>query len=359
MPDGKPNEGIAEIVALTEKILQEHPSHPGALHLYIHLMEPTPTPERAEKAADTLLTMMPDAGHMVHMSSHIFHRIGRYADAVKSNQLAVAADEKYIEDNQAEALYAIGYYPHNIHFLWFSATAGGQSRVAIESALKLAGKIDDDTLEKLPFTAIFRTVPYWAYARFGMWDKILKEPAPPDINAFLIGAWQYARGLAFVATGQIEKAQQSLAAVRTIMRNEQLNDNLFSKNTARNVLAIAPEVLAGEIAASQGKFDVAVSHLERAVQLEDALVYTEPAEWHFPPRQALGAILLEAGRAADAEAVYREDLRRNRENGWALYGLLQSLRMQQKKQEADLVEARFKKAWSHADIVLTSSRFGR
>ncbi|SET14121.1 hypothetical protein SAMN05216326_11314 [Nitrosomonas marina] len=357
--DETPKEGIAEIVALTEQVLQQHPNHPAALHLYIHLVEPTSTPERAEKAADTLLTIMPAAGHMVHMPSHIFHRVGRYGDAVKSNQLAIAADEDYIRQSQAEGLYAIGYYPHNIHFLWYSATAGGQSRIAIESALKLAGKVDDTTLEEQPFTALFRMVPYWAYARFGLWDRVLEEPAPPATNAFLNGTWHYVRGLAFVASGQLEKAQKALEAVRTILRNEKLDAHLFSKNTMRTILVIAPEVLAGEIAAAQGKFDTAVAHLEKAVQLEDALVYTEPTEWHFPPRLALGAILLEAGRAAEAEAVYREDLRRNRENGWALFGLMQSLRAQQKTQEADSVEARFKKAWSQADITLTASRFGR
>lgn len=359
MPDGKPYAGTAEIVALTEKVLQLHPNHPAALHLYIHLMEPTLTPEKAEKAADTLLTLMPEAGHMVHMSSHIYHRVGRYADAVRSNQLAVAADEDYIKQSQAKGLYTIGYYPHNIHFLWFSATASGQSQIAIESALKLAGKIDDTTLQEQPFTAVFRMVPYWAYARFGLWDKVLEEPAPPAANAFLRGAWHYVRGLAFVASVQLEQAQESLQAVQSILRNEKLDGPLFSKNTPRTILKIAPEILAGEIAAAQGKFDTAVAHLEKAVHLEDALVYTEPAEWHFSPRLALGAILLEAGRTVEAETVYWDDLRHRRENGWALFGLMQSLRVQQKTQDAELVEARFKKAWSHADVTLTASRFGR
>lgn len=359
MPDGEPYDGTAEIVALTEKVLQHHPNHPAALHLYIHLMEPTSMPERAEKAADTLLTLMPEAGHMVHMSSHIYHRVGRYADAVRSNRLAVAADEDYIKQSQAEGLYTIGYYPHNIHFLWFSATASGQSQIAIESALKLAGKIDDATLEEQPFTAIFRIVPYWTYARFGLWDKVLQEPAPPAANAFLRGAWHYVRGLAFVASGQLEQAQESLDAVRTILRDEKLDGPLFSKNTPRTILEIAPEVLAGEIAAAQGKFDTAVAHLEKAVHLEDALVYTEPAEWHFSPRLALGAILLEAGRALEAETVYWDDLRHRRENGWALFGLMQSLRAQQKTEEAELVEVRFKRAWSQADVTLAASRFGR
>ncbi|GJL75781.1 MAG: hypothetical protein NMNS02_18870 [Nitrosomonas sp.] len=359
MPDGQPHEGIAEIVALTEDVLHRFPAHPGALHLYIHLIEPTSTPERAEKAADTLLTLMPAAGHMVHMPSHIYQRVGRYEDAMKSNQLAIAADEDYIEQSKAQGLYAIGYYPHNIHFLWFAATASGQSKVAIESAEKLAGNIDDATLQEMPLTAVFRMIPYWTYARFGLWQKILEEPAPPATNLFLKGSWHYVRGLAFVATGRLTQAEKELTDLRIIMQDPSLEGGLFSKNTTRTVLRIAPEVLAGEIAAARGQFDTAVSHLEKAVRLEDALIYTEPAEWHYPPRLALGAILLESGRPGEAEVVYWEDLRKNRDNGWALYGLLQALRAQNKTQEAEVIEARFKKAWENADVVLTASRFAR
>ncbi len=359
MLDGQPYEGIAEIVALTEDVLHRFPTHPGALHLYIHLIEPTSTPERAEKAADTLLTLMPAAGHMVHMPSHIYQRVGRYVDAMKSNQLAIAADEDYIEQSKAQGLYAIGYYPHNIHFLWFAATASGQSRVAIESAEKLAGNIDDATLQEMPLTAVFRMIPYWTYARFGLWQKILDESAPPATNLFLKGSWHYVRGLAFVATGKLTQAEKELTELRIIMQDPSLDGALFSKNTTRTVLRIAPEVLAGEIAAARGQFDTAVSHLDKAVRLEDALIYTEPSEWHYPPRLALGAILLESGRPGEAEVVYWEDLRKNRDNGWALYGLLQALRAQNKTQEAEVIEARFKKAWENADVVLTASRFAR
>ncbi|SDY36673.1 hypothetical protein [Nitrosomonas sp. Nm33] len=359
MPDGHPYEGTTEIVAITEEIMRKNPKHPGAVHMYIHLMEPTCTPERAEKAADTLLTLMPDAGHTVHMPSHIYQRIGRYADSMKSNQLAITADEHYLTQYQAQGIYPMGYYPHNIHFLWFAATLDGQSKIAIEAARKAATKIDDAVLNELPETAIFRVIPYWSLARFGHWQAVLQEPAPPASNAFLTGSWHYVRGLAFVATGQLQQAEQELASLRKIMQNPSLDATLFSQNTARTVLAIGLEVLAGEIKAAHGKFDEAIAHLDRAVRLEDGLVYTEPAEWHFPPRLALGAILLEAGRPAEAETVYWEDLRRNRNNGWALYGLLQALRAQQKNDQAVLIEARFKKAWERADIMLNASRFGR
>ncbi|PTR06372.1 hypothetical protein C8R32_11186 [Nitrosospira sp. Nsp5] len=358
MRDGYPIGGTAEIVALTENVIRRNPKHPGAVHMYIHLVEPTSTPERAEKAADTLLTLMPAAGHAVHMPSHIYQRVGRYADAIKSNQLAIAADEEYLSHSDVQGMYPIMYTPHNIHFLWFAATMDGQSRLAIESARKVAGTIDDAALEAVPGTGIFRVTPYWAYAKFGKWNEILQEPPPPATNAFLKGGWHYVRGLAFAATRQLPQAEQELEALRGIMKNGSLDWPLMSLNTARDVLSIGPEVLAGEIATARGQFDSAIAHLDRAVRLEDALVYTEPSEWQSSPRLVLGAILLEAGRAAEAETVYWEDLRRNRNNGWALYGLLQTLRAQKKDDQAALIEARFKKAWARADVALNASRFG-
>ncbi len=356
--DGAPHEGTAEIVALTEQVIAKNPRHPGALHMYIHLLEST-MPERAEKAADTLLTLMPAAGHMVHMPGHIYQRVGRYADAIRSNELAIAADEDYITQCRAQGLYPMGYYPHNIHFLWFAASADGQGAKAIEAARSLAAKIDDEMLKAAPFTAGFRMVPYYALTRFGRWNDMLALPEPPAISAPLRATWHYARGLARVARNELPAADQELAQLKTLLGDESMKRPLFSPNLAGAILAIAPEVLAGEIAAARGDYDRAIAHLDRAVRLEDSLVYTEPAEVHFPPRLALGAILLEAGRPAEAEPVYWDDLRRNRESGWALFGLGQALRAQQKTDAAALIDARFKAAWVRADVTLTASRLGR
>lgn len=358
MRDDYPLEATKEIVAITEDVLQRNPRHPGATHMYIHLVEPTNTPERAEQAADTLLTLMPDAGHLIHMPSHIYLRVGRYEDAISANQRAIAADERYLVRQHEHGFYAMAYFPHNIHFLWAAATAGGQSTLAIESARKVAGTIDDAVLKEMPMTGIFRVVPYWALTRFGKWDEMLQEPEPPASNAFLKGGWHYARGLAFTAKRQLSQAEQELAALRAIMKDDSLNGPLLSVNTARSVLRIGPAVLAGEIAAARGHFDSAIAHLEQAVRLEDSLAYTEPPEWQAPPRLILGALLLEAGHPAEAETVYWEDLRRNRNNGWALYGLLQALRAQGKNERAALVEERFNKAWARADVKLGASRFG-
>ena len=358
MRDGRPYEGTVEAVQLIESAMRRNPRHPGALHLYIHLMESTSEAWKAEAAADTLLTLAPAAGHLVHMPSHIYQRIGRYADAVRSNELAVLADEDYITQCRAQGLYPMGYYPHNVHFLWFAATMDGRSGLAIESARKVASRIDDKALAEMPMLAGFRVVPYYALTRFHRWDEMLREPEPPAGQPFLTGIWHYARGLAFLGKGQLAEAERELEAVRRVSGSSDavLDQPLFSPNTARSILAIAPEVLAGEIAAARKQHDIAVAHLERAVRLEDGLVYTGPAEWHYPPRHALGAVLLAAGRPAEAETVYWEDLRRNPGNGFALQGLLHALRAQDKAEDAGLVEQRLAAAWGRSDAQLGSSR---
>src|SRR5436190_14617668 len=356
--DGMPYDRTSEIVGLTEKVIAKNPNHPGALHLYIHLMEAYQA-GKAEVAADRLLTLMPAAGHMVRLPAHHYQRVGRYADAAKSNVMAIAADEDYISQCRAQGLYPMAYYPHNLHFLSFAATAEGNSQVAIDAARKAASQVNDDTLKAVPLLAGFRVVPYYALTRFGKWDEMLREPEPPAISVYMNGIWHYARGTAFLGKGQTNEADQELAKLTALMPDKSLDGPLFSPNTARAILTIAQEVLGGEIDAAKKGYDSAVTHLERAVRLEDALVYTEPAEFHFPPRQALGAVLLDAGRPGEAETVYWEDLRRNKENGWSLFGLAQALKAQGKKDDAALVVARFNNAWAGADVKLSSSRFGR
>ncbi|WOX04070.1 hypothetical protein [Microbulbifer pacificus] len=355
MRDGTPYEGTEQIVALLEKVMAKNPEHPGALHLYIHLIEPTDTPERAEKAADTLKNLMPGAGHIVHMPAHIYQRVGRYADSVATNERAIAADEDYIAQCRAQGIYPMAYYPHNIHFLWFANTASGRSAAAIDAANKAAEQISDESLAAMPMLAGFRVIPYWSLARFGKWDQVLALPQPPQ-DQFLNGAWHYVRGLAFIGKGQLDKAQAELEQVQKIAASPALDYSMFSPNSAKQILSIAPEVLAGELAAARKDYDSAVNHLSRAVLLEDSLVYTEPAEWHYPPRLALGAVLLEAGQPREAETVYWQDLERRPDNGWALFGLAKALRAQHKSDEADLIDARFKRAWRDADVKLRDSR---
>jgi len=356
MRDGHPYPGTKEVQEILETAIARNPRHPGALHFYIHLMEPTDEAWKAVEAADRLGPLAPAAGHLVHMPSHIYQRVGRYADAVRANELAVLADEDYITQCRAQGLYPMGYYPHNIHFLWFAATFQGRSQMAIDAARKVAAKIPDGALAEMPMLAGFRMVPYFALTRFGKWDDMLREPRPPADVPFLEGIWHYARGVSFVAKGQLGEAEQSLAEVRRVLGHASLDEPMFSPNTMRQVLAIAPEALAGELAAARKDYDRAIAHLERAVRLDDGLVYTEPTEWHYPPRHALGAVLLAAGRPAEAETVYWQDLKRNPENGWALRGLAEALRAQDREEEARQIDERFQKAWANADLTIAASR---
>ena len=351
--DGQPYEETVEITRALERVLAANPNHPGALHYWIHLWEPTDTPERAEKEADRLLPLMPGAGHIVHMPAHIYMRVGRHADVVRSNLLAVKADEDYIAQCRAQGIYPLGYYPHNIHFVWMGATASGQRALALDSARKVADAIPREALGTIPVLQGFLVVPYWAMTRFAQWDEILADPGPRHDTPFTRGAWRYARAMAFTALGKLDEAERELAELKTLASDPALDGpTTFSTNTGRSILRIAPEVVAGEISARRKDWERAVLHLDRAVRYEDALIYQEPPDWHAPVRLNLGAVLLAAGRPDEAEAVYWEDLRNNPGSGWSLFGLAQALDAQGKKDEAARVRKRFDVAWQDADFKL-------
>jgi len=295
--------------------------------------------------------LMPGAGHVVHMPAHIYTRVGRHADVVKSNQLAVKADEDYIAQCRAQGIYPLTYYPHNIHFIWMGATASGQRALALESARKVAASIPAEALNAVPILQGFLAVPYWAMVRFEQWDDILGDKGPRHDTPFTRGAWRFARAMALTAKGQLPEAEQELTELRKLVDDPVLKrQTTFSTNNGHAILRIAPEVVAGEIAARRKDWDRAILHLDRGVRFEDALIYQEPPDWAAPVRQNLGAVLTQAGRADEAEAVYWEDLRKNPGNGWALRGLLQALEAQGKKEEAALVRKRLAEAWKHADV---------
>lgn len=356
--DGRPYEETPAIIAAIEAVIAANPKHPGALHYAIHLWEGSTTPERAEGAADRLLPLAPAAGHLVHMPGHLYQRVGRYEDAVKANQLAVLADEDYITQCRAQGIYPLAYYPHNVHFLWFAATMSGQSKLAIDAAKKTAHSVPDAAVKELPILQAFKLVPDFALVRFGRWDEILALPAPTEA-LFTRGVRHYSRGMAFTRKHDYAAANRELASLTKIAADPQLiaAPSSMSLNLADSVLRIAVEVLSGELDAAQKKYDSAIAHLDRAVRYHDSLIYTEPDDWHYPTRHSLGAVLLEAGRPVEAETVYWEDLRRNPKNGWALYGLSQALRAQNKNDEAKAIDAEFRKAWANADVTLTASRF--
>ncbi len=344
-----------EATAALEQVLAKNRNHPGALHYWIHLWEPTDTPERAEAEADRLLPLMPGAGHIVHMPAHIFMRVGRHADVVRSNQLAAKADEDYIAQCRAQGMYPLGYYPHNLHFIWMGATASGQGALALDAARRTAAAIPDDALGKLTLLQGFVVVPYWAMVRFERWDDILADKGPRLATAFTNGAWRYARAMAQIGKDNVAEAERELAQLQTLLADPSLKDQTtFSTNNGVSILRIALEVIAGEIAAQRKDWDKALLHLERGVRYEDALVYQEPPDWHSSVRLNLASALLRAGRADEAEAVYWEDLRKNPGNVWTLYGLLQAQNAQGKKDEAALTDERFKRASKDSDFT-----FGR
>jgi tetratricopeptide (TPR) repeat protein len=356
--DGKPYPETETIIPALQSVIARNPNHPGAVHYWIHVWEPTDTPERAEAEADRLLTIAPGAGHLVHMSGHIYARVGRYADVVKANRMAIDADVDYITQCRAQGIYPLAYYPHNLHFLWMGATMTGQSRLAMDAANNTAKAIPPDALKGMPFLQGFLAVPHWTKVRFGLWDEILAEKAPSHDTLFLRGVRHYARANAFLGKGRLNEAEGEWEQLRRIVNDPALAKEpaSFSPNSADKILRIASETVAGEIAGRKGDIDRALLHLERAVRFQDALTYTEPPDWHAPVRLTLGAVLLAAGRPAEAEVVYWEDLRQNPDTGWALFGLMQSLRAQGRSDEASEVEKRFRAAWANADVALESSR---
>jgi tetratricopeptide (TPR) repeat protein len=354
--DGEPKGAALEIVATLEAVLAKAPNHPGACHLYIHAVEASTAPERAVPCAERLPGLMPGAGHLVHMPAHIYIRVGRYREAAERNVEAAAVDEHFIEHRHPSGIYPEMYYPHNLHFLWAAASVEGQSGVALKAARKLVATVPEPTVRKVPPLETFSPTVLFTLVRFGKWKEILAEPAPPPDFRYTTGIWHYARGLAHAERGHLNAAQTELDLLRAIAA-EMPKEQMVSLNSAATLLRIAANVLAGELAAARGRTDDAVERLTAALADEARLTYEEPPAWYQPVRQMLGAVLLEAGRFTGAEAVYREDLKRNPENGWSLYGLMQSLEAQERAEEALEVQQRFTLAWARADVTLPASRF--
>lgn len=354
--DGVALDRTAEILSVLEGAIERDPKHEGALHYYIHAIESV-DPQRAEPMADLLTGLTPMAGHLVHMPSHIYMQTGRYADAFEANVNAVKADEGYVTACRAQGIYPLTYYPHNIHFLAWAAIMQGRKAESMAAALKVAERVPRHEMDS-DMWALYQTflsMPLYTMVRFGMWNEILAEPAL-DVEAhYTEGIRHYARGMAYVHTGELGKARKELRAMEDIMDDPSAIETLIGFSNAQSLLDIASGVLRGEYLAKRGKYDDAVAELDRAVRLEANLLYNEPPDWYYPTRHTLGAILLDAGRPAEAEIVFWEDLKRNRENGYSLKGLVQALAAQGK--DASGVTERFQKAWIAADVDLDSARF--
>ena len=354
--NGEPKAETVQVIDALEKILARSPSHPLALHLYIHATEASANPGRAEDEADVLANLVPGSGHLVHMPAHIYWRVGRYQDAAAANVLAAGVDEEYIAACNAQGFYPALYYPHNIHFLWAASSMAGQSKVAIESAYKVAANVHLEQIEQFPTIEFFKTIPILALTQFGKWDDILASPEPAKTLDFSHAIWHYARGLAYANKGNLLAArseQAQLAAKKDSVQIEFLDGADYPASV---LLGIADDLLLGEIAKVENKTDSAVRYFEKAVASQDALPYTEPPFWYYPTRQSLGAALLLADRPAEAEAVYRKDLVDYPRNGWSLFGLAEALSAQDKTEEAAAARLKFKQAWSMADVELDGSR---
>ena len=349
-PEGKPYPGSDQIVSLLESVIARNPEHPGACHYYIHAVEAV-KPELAVPCAERLARLMPGEGHMVHMPAHIYVRVGRYNDAAQSNVHAIHSDETFIEGIKDPSVYSLAYYPHNIHFLAFVSSMAGRSAQAIESAKTLKSKVNLDVAESVGM--LQEMVPYYALTltTFGRWDDVLAEPLPRPSMRFPTAMAYYARGVAYAAKGDAANAKVALDSVVAI--NSATKDN----NEFKAPIGIAVHALMGEIAARSGDPNSAILHFTEALKIEDAGIYFEPPKWYYPIRQSLGAALLKAGKNAEAEAVYRDDLKHFPENGWSLFGLAAALRAQGKTVEAAAADKRFQKAWEGADVKLTASRF--
>jgi tetratricopeptide (TPR) repeat protein len=355
-PAGNPRPWTAEIVRIIEAGLAVGPRHPMLNHLYIHAVEASAHPERATRAADVLLELQPGLGHMVHMPSHIYVRTGRWADAIDSNQRAVAADDAYRKKVPRQGFYSI-YMAHNHHMLAYAAMMAGRSALALQAANALVAGIPPEFRAAMSTVVdLYYAMPLEVLMRFGRWEEIL---AAPDFGDDLPGSRalrHVARAVAFAAQGDVVRARDEQQRFEEA-RAKVSKDAKYGNNPVSAVLQVAHHLVAGELLYRQGKIEKGLAELRFATAAEDALRYDEPPDWIHPSRHALGAALAQAGRHAEAERVFREDLRRVPGNGWALYGLTSVLARQRKNAEARRFQTQFQRVWKDADVQITSACF--
>jgi tetratricopeptide (TPR) repeat protein len=357
----KPKGNTELIVKTLEGVMARMPDHAGALHLYIHAVEASANPDRGAAAADRLRELVPGSGHLMHMPAHIYTRVGRYHDAALANIKAIEADDRYLAIcRPGPGVYPLGYVPHNHHFLWWAASMEGARETALAAAAETARRAWNEELIKLPdfaFLQDFWVTPLKAQVQFAQWDAVKAAPKPADQLAYAQAIWHFAQGMAAAREQRLDEAQSHLVTLAVRAADPEMDKLLVGpKHALSSTLKVAERVLSGELALARGDTVLAITTLKEGVALEDRLEYFEPPLWHQPVRQTLGAVQLQAGKAADAEKTYREDLRRNRGNGWSLKGLALSLRAQDKLAEAEKVEAEFQSAWQQSELELTASR---
>ena len=353
--DGNPKPDTIKVINSLENVLEKSPDHPLAIHLYIHAVEASSTPERAEAAADRLGALVPGAGHLVHMPAHIYWRVGRYNDASEANIKAALADEDYIAQCNAQGFYPALYYPHNIHFLWAASTMEGRSSLSIESALKVAKYVGPEQIRQFPVVEFFHTVPLLSYVRFGKWEEILSYSTPAPEFKYSLGIYHYARGIALSTLGRKEDALKELSYIKPLKDTQEISNLVKAGQPSRKLLEIAENLLQGQIDFMEGDFEASINNFKKAVALQDDLPHTEPPFWYYPTRQSLGRVLIEAGKLEEAEAVFKKDLEGYPRNGWSMFGLYKVLEIQGKTEEAKQYKDKFDIIWQLSDIELKSS----
>ena len=354
--DGQPAEGTEALVRTLEAVLRRYPDHPGANHYYIHAVEASPTPERALASASRLEALVPAAGHLVHMPAHVYIRTGDYAGAARANERAARVDEAYIAATGARGLYPMMYYAHNLHFLAAAEAMEGRYDAAMDASARLLKQIEP-ALKDMPMVEFFVPTPAFVMLRFGRWEDAAKWQAPaatPVLRLFQA----YVSGVSLAVLGQRSEAQAEIGRFESAAK-EVAPDVYFGLNPSANIINLARAVLAARIAAAGGDVNAAIAGWEKAVTLQDQLLYNEPPDWYYPVRESLGAAFMQAGRHADAETVFRTDLGKNARNARSLFGLMTALRAQKRESEAALVERELKAAWKNADknVKLRWSRF--
>jgi tetratricopeptide (TPR) repeat protein len=351
--DGKPGEDTLEIVSVLEGVLRRNPNHSGANHYYIHAVEASTNAERALPSADRLGKIAPNAGHLVHMPSHVYIRTGDYFAAAKSNVDAIAVDRAYITKSGNNGLYPAMYYNHNVHFLAAASAMNGRYADSIKSARELEGNVKP-LLKAMPMLEMFAPYPLVSMTRFGKWDEILKEPKPDPSLKIVTAFWHFARGSAYAASKQTTQAEAELAALRAVNQSLTAENRVFN-NAAADVTKVGELELEAKIALARGDKQAGIDLLKKAIAAEDATYYAEPADWDLPVREVLGGVLLLNGDNAAAEKVFRDEILRQPRNGRALFGLAESLRKQGKDGAAKSVQGEYEKAWQHADTKLSAA----
>lgn len=348
---GKPTEDTEELLAVLQSVLRRDPKHPGANHFYIHALEASPHPETALASAHVLETLVPGAGHLLHMPSHIYIRLGNYAQAVKANEAAASADRAYLRaTGTQDSVYGRMYYSHDLLFLWIAASMEGKFSEAKQAADELSANVSP-AVRSMPMLEALLGGPALVLTRFQRWDDILNLPAPEVSLAGARAYWRYSRGVAFSAKGAISKAQaerQELAA----LVNQPASGTSSGHSSAPAAASLALEVLDARIAAAQADHKASLAHWRRAVEIQDASPYSEPPDWYYPVRESLGGELARAGQYAEAEAVFHADLQRNPGNPRSLFGLLRTLNAQNKAAASGPVRQRFENAWKYAEVTL-------